>query len=264
MTGDTHHCPALHSDVFETNGLPGRSIGEIADQVRRTDASLIALDGLPGSGKSTLAASLSARLAIRAVHLDDYLVHGCVGFTDYLRYEDLRRALLPRPVIVEGVCMLDVLDRLELRPDQLVYLQAPFAARLLDRSHPLVREVRAYTDRSQPLERANLVLARSESGPKKYKTQAGSPSTLDAYLIKHRSRISVALVAAGMAILATGTILVLTGSSAHFDAATPVDDGQSSLVGAGLLIMLMSSIWILLARLALPPAQAHCSPRADA
>ena len=260
VTGNAHNRQELHSDVFETDGLRGQSIAEIARQIRRTEGSLIALDGLPGGGKSTLTASLSALLTIRAVHLDDYLVHGSVGFTDYLRYEDLRHALLQRPVIVEGVCMLDVLDRLELRPDQFVYLQAPFAERHLDQSHPLVREVRAYTDRSNPVERANLVLARSECGPKKCKTHKGRQSSIDACLMRNRPRISHGLAAAGMIMLATGAIFVVIGSSAHGEAVTPIDDRDFSLVGAGLLTMLISSIWIFLARLALPRTHAHGSP----
>jgi len=261
VTGHAHNGQDLNSDVFETNGLRGQSFVQIARRIRQTDASLIAIDGLPGAGKSTLAASLSALLTIRAVHLDDYLVHGSVGFTDYLRYEDLQRALLQRPVILEGVCMLDVLDRLELRPDQFVYLQAPIATRSLDRSHSLVREVRAYTDRSHPAERANLVLARSECGPKKDKTWAGRQSSIDACLMKNRSQISLGLAAAGMIMLAVGAIFVVIGFSAHGGAATRVDGRDLSLVGAGLLTMLMSSLWIFLARLALPPTRVHGSPR---
>jgi hypothetical protein len=261
MTGHAHDWQELHPDVFETNGLSGQSIVEIAERIRWTDASLIALDGWPGSGKSTLAAGLSALWTIRAVHLDDYLVHGSVGFTDHLRYEDLRRALLQRPVLVEGVCMLDVLERLELRPDQLVYLQAPIAEQHLDRSHPLVREVRAYTDRAHPVERANLVLARSECGPMMNNARTGRWLSLDACLMKNRSSISLGLAASGWVMLAAGAIFVVAGSFAQGETATRADSRDLSLVGAGLLTMLMSSIWIFLARLALPRAGVHGSPR---
>ena len=101
-----------------------------------------------------LAARLSALLNVRSVHLDDYLVRNSLGFIDHLNYGELRRALSHRPVIVEGVCMLDVLGRVGLRPDQLVYLQGPSLARYLDASHPLVVEVRAYIERARPIDRA--------------------------------------------------------------------------------------------------------------
>jgi hypothetical protein len=224
MTRNAMDHQELYSDVFETNASSGRSIAEIAERIRLSGASLIVIDGLPGAGKSTLATSLSARLTIRAVRLDDYLVHDCVGFTDYLRYEDLRRALLRRSVIVEGVCMLDVLDRPDLRPDQFVYLQAQFAEQHLDRSHPLVREVRevrAYTDRSHPAERANLVLYRSECGPKSCKTPVGRRFSIDAYLMRDRSQISLGLAVADMIMLAIGAIFVVVGSSAHAESLMP-------------------------------------------
>ena len=261
MTPEPRHYQQLDSKVLEMSGSRGKSVDEIATQVRRTHPSLIALDGLPGVGKSTLAASLSAQLNIRAVHLDDYLGRDCLGFTDYLRYEELQRALIQRPVIVEGVCMLDVLDRLEIRADQFIYLQAPIAAQNLDRSHPLVREVRAYTDRSHPAERADLVLARTECEPKKNKTRDGRRSRIDACLMKNRSRISLGLAAAGMTMLATGAILVITGSSAQGDAVTRVDGRIFSQFGAGLVTMLISGIWIFLARLARPGVRVHGSPR---
>lgn len=261
MTGNPHNFQDLYSDVFETDGASGTSIAEIAKQIRRTHASVIAIDGFPGVGKSTLAASLSALLTIRAVHLDDYLAHESLGFTDHLRYDALQCALEHRPVIVEGVCMLDVLDRLDLRPDQFIYLQAPFAERRLDRSHPLVREVRAYTDRSHPVERANLALARSESVPEKYETWADRQSSVDAYLMRNRSRISHGLTATGMIMLATGAFFVVIGFSALGDAVTRVDGRDFALVGAGLLTMLMSSIWIFLARLGRRRNSAHGSVR---
>ena len=137
---------------------------EVVRQLVASNASLIALDGLPGAGKSRLAVKLSALLSVRSVHLDDYLVRNSLGFIDHLNYRELRRALSLRPVIVEGVCMLDVLDRVGLRPDQLVYLKGPQSARHLDASHPLVVEVRAYIERARPIDRATFVLVRPESG----------------------------------------------------------------------------------------------------
>ena len=261
MTGNAHDSQELPCDVFETNGLRGQSFLQIARRIRQTDASLIAIDGLPGAGKSTLASGLSALLKIRAVHLDDYLGRERIGFTDSLRYEDLRRALVQRPVIVEGVCMVDVLDRLSLFPNHFIYIQAPIAERYLDQSHPLVRDVRAYTDRTNPVERANLVLARSECVRKKYETRTGRRSIIDACLMRHRSQISFGLAATGMISLAIGAIFIVTGYEAHDEAGAHLDGPNLSLVGAGLLTILTSTIWIFLARAALPRTRVHGSTR---
>jgi hypothetical protein len=75
--------------------------------------------------------------------------------------------------------------------------------------------------------------------------------------MKNRSRISLGLAAAGVMMLATGAIFVVIGSFAQGDASTRVDGWDFSLVGAGLLTMLMSGIWIFLARLALPLTRVH-------
>ena len=249
MNGNTHDSQELPADVFETNGLRGPSFVQIARRIRKTDESLIAIDGLPGAGKSTLASGLSAISKNRTFHLDDYLGRERIGFTDYLRYEDLRPALAQRPVIVEGVCMLDVLD---LHADHFVYLQAPSAERTLERSHPLVREVRAYTDRSHPVKRADLVLVRSECAQKNHKPRTGRRSITDACLMRHLSQISIGLAATGMISLAMGVAFVATGSDVHGEAGTHLDSPNLSLVGAGLLTILTSSIWIFLAHAAFP------------
>ncbi len=263
MTSEARDQRELRFDTRGTNPSSARSVADIARLINVGNASLIALDGLPGSGKSTLAIGLSAWSKIRVVHLDDFLGRDRSGFTNHLVYERLQRALLRRPVIVEGVCMLDVLDRLSLRPDRFVYLEAAFAARRLDRGHPLVREVRAYTDRSNPLERAGLVLARSERGSKSDDTPASRPSGFDACLMRNRSLISRALATAGMITLALGAACVVVGSFTASEAADRLDEGEIALVGAGLMTMLVSGIWIILARLALPPASVRRPPRSE-
>ena len=247
MTRKLQIRPEPHFNVRETDGSREQSIAEIANRIRQSNASLIAIDGLPGAGKTTFAARLSALLTVRTVHLDDYLRRNCIGFTDYLRYNDLQRALLERPVIVEGVCMLEVLDRLALRPDQFVYLQASSAGQPLTQSHPLVQEVSAYTDRLHPEERANLFLVGSGFEPKKCKTRAGQKFNIDRYLMKRRSQIALALAGAGMIMLTIGAIFVVAGSSAQGVSLARIGAEDPSLVGTGLTTILMSSLWILLA-----------------
>ena len=78
-------------------------MGEVVERLRMSNASLIALDGLPGAGKSRLAVRISALLKVRSVHLDDNLVRNSDGFDYHLDDGELRRALLVRTVIVECV-----------------------------------------------------------------------------------------------------------------------------------------------------------------
>lgn len=157
--------------------------------------------------------------------------------------------------------MLDVLDRLGLRPDYFLDLQAPLGGQHLDRSHPPVREVTGYTNKTHPLKRANLVLARSETRAQNGNTQSKRQWSLDAYLMENRSQISKWLVVAGKIMLAIGALFVVIGLSGRGESVVQVDGGMPSLVSAGLGTMLVSSIWIFFARLALPPGSIIRPPR---
>ena len=225
----------------------GQSLGEVVRRMRSSNASLIALDGLPGAGKSTLAVELSALLNVPPVHLDDYLVFNSPGFIEHLDYEKLQCALSGRAVIVEGVCMLDVLDRMGLRPDQFVYLRAPISARYLDTSHPLVREVRAYTERAHPVDRATFVLVRSESGQKPFGLRKRGQAELDAFVSRNRSRIARLLATVGIITLLAGALAVVTGSSGRGDSPFRIVGLEFSVPEMGVMTMLTSGLSIILA-----------------
>src|SRR4051812_25373174 len=87
---------------------------------------LIGIDGLPGAGKSSLASWLAWQLGMKAVHLDLYLTG--TGPPPSWRVDDLRRVIeararLARPVIVEGIMLLDALGAVERTPDFLAYVE---------------------------------------------------------------------------------------------------------------------------------------------
>ena len=87
---------------------------------------LIGIEGLDGSGKSALAAWLSWQLDMPAVHLDLYVVRGSNPLTwrtdDLARVVDARRSLA-RPVIVEGILLLNAMDAINRKPDFLVFVE---------------------------------------------------------------------------------------------------------------------------------------------
>jgi hypothetical protein len=222
-------------------------MAEVVRHLRASNASLIALDGLPGAGKSTLAVRLSVLMGTRSVHLDDYLVRNSIGFTDHLAYEELRRALLVRPVVVEGVCILDVLGRLGLRPDQLLYLQEPCSARFLDASHPLVREVRAYIERARPADRATFVLERADSGQKSFGRRKRFQIGLAAFVSRNRSRFARLLASAGIVTLMMGALAVIIGSSRQDESLFRIVGVELSVPDIGMLTMLTSGLWVFLA-----------------
>ena len=87
---------------------------------------LIGIDGRDGSGKSTLARFLAWQMGMPAVETDLLLnpkQHGRI-----YREDDLRRLIQTRfgdkrPVIVEGVFLLKILENLKVKPDYFIFVE---------------------------------------------------------------------------------------------------------------------------------------------
>ena len=85
---------------------------------------LIAIDGADGVGKSSLASWLAWQLGMPAVQLDLYLTNDepIQWLTADLDRAVSRRLNRGRPVIVDGVLMLDALDQIGRGADFLVWI----------------------------------------------------------------------------------------------------------------------------------------------
>jgi hypothetical protein len=88
---------------------------------------LIGIDGRDGSGKSSLASWLAWQIGVPSVYLDTFLDAESATLT--WRIGDLRRLLdtrlqpeSPRPIVVEGICLLEVLAAAGRAPDFLIFV----------------------------------------------------------------------------------------------------------------------------------------------
>jgi hypothetical protein len=74
----------------------------------------IAIDGILGAGKTILAGALHQTLGGTLLSLDDFIHQNQGTFLPHLKVGELGDALMAarRPVVLEGICMLAVLDRL--------------------------------------------------------------------------------------------------------------------------------------------------------
>jgi hypothetical protein len=109
-----------------------RAAAELFDTLRRdvTTAAptIFSLDGWPGSGKSFLGREMAIALTATCLHLDDYVEPDQGKFIEALDYEALAlRIRLPAEtpyiVIVEGVCIQQVLENLGVVPRRRIYLK---------------------------------------------------------------------------------------------------------------------------------------------
>jgi hypothetical protein len=101
---------------------------DIAKEIKRKNAIVVAIDGVDGSGKSTVARELSEMLGIIHIDLDDYLEKNQGGYVNFLDYESLKNNIKQTnaPIVIEGVCILAILNNLEIRHDLLVYIKRMF------------------------------------------------------------------------------------------------------------------------------------------
>jgi len=116
---------------------------------------LIAIDGPDGVGKSSLASWLTWQLGAKAIYLDLYVVKG----SNPLRWRsgDLRRLVHTRlvkqkkPLIVEGIMVMDALSKRGRKPDFLVYVNG-------EGSHSLSARLADYRSRHKPEQLAQMHL----------------------------------------------------------------------------------------------------------
>jgi hypothetical protein len=113
---------------------------------------LIAIDGVDGLGKSSLASWLAWQIGAPSIHLDLYLIQD----SDPLRWrsDDLARVISARldrkrPVVVEGIMILEALQSIGRSADFLAYLEGEGGLSLADR-------LAAYRARCQPEQRADV------------------------------------------------------------------------------------------------------------
>lgn len=90
---------------------------------------IIGVDGDQGGGKTTLASELRACLGGEVISLDDFLLGNGAAYLAQVDQQSLRarvNSASQRPLIFEGVLLLQVLDMISIRPDCLVFTKAVF------------------------------------------------------------------------------------------------------------------------------------------
>jgi hypothetical protein len=131
---------------------------DLRDSIRRAlgpwHAFVVALDGVDAAGKSTLARYLAWQLGMPAVETDLFLDEAEGGLTyrlDCLRDVVQGRLSRNRPVIVEGVRVLQLLHDVGINEDFLVWVEQEDHTG----SFGLQKELDEYTGKFGPRKRAN-------------------------------------------------------------------------------------------------------------
>jgi len=97
---------------------------EVIDAIREMGAVRIGIDGKDGTGKSTLAQEISAALGLHCISLDTFLEKGKDRYVEYIDYPKLKATLENHEgYVVEGVCLRQVLQRIQLVPEANIYIK---------------------------------------------------------------------------------------------------------------------------------------------
>ncbi len=100
-------------------------INEIIKLIKGGNFHLVCIDGVDGAGKSTLAEKLSLSLGISWLNLDNYVEKEKGNYVNFLNLEGLKTAMneFQQPIIIEGICLLEVLSKIGRFPDLLIYIK---------------------------------------------------------------------------------------------------------------------------------------------
>ena len=224
--------------------------------LRASQPRIIGIDGELGCGKTTVARHLSKELECESLHLDSYLLKGQGSFVRSIRYDELRDAIALRkgPFILEGLCLLAVLEGLSLRPDFLVYVDPEIRFRNARKSPLLQSEVRDYIEKYSPHAKADAIISLED-------LHMGSSHDVDIAFIRSKTIVSVVLALGGLLQTIIGALLLNAGLNDQGTATLKIMGGEVSASGLGGIVLCTSVMWAYFAYLARPKFSSRSETR---
>jgi len=228
--------------------IPERALDTIANDLLACNAKLIAIDGRLAAGKTAAAKALAARLNCARLHLDDYLEPGTRQFVASLRFDALRRALDGHRgrIVIEGICLLNVLRQLQLVPEYLVYVDTPAAQPEGRLSSLLGNELSEYELGYRPQEIADRIIR--IRGP----AMTQSQGNVELAYLKMRTVFASLLVVAGIVQAVIGALLLNAGLNSPGNTSVKIMGAELSSTSFGATILCTAVLWGLLAYLSRP------------
>ncbi len=84
----------------------------------------IGVDGVDGVGKSDTSTVVASEFGIPVIGLDDYVQKNQGGYVSFIDYSAIAARIAANTCfVIEGVCLLEVLERLDVRLDCLIYIK---------------------------------------------------------------------------------------------------------------------------------------------
>lgn len=217
---------------------------------------IVGIDGGLGAGKTTLAKRLSAQQRCTCLHLDAFLAQGRAAFQPSIDYGRLRSAIAASQgmVIVEGLCLLAVLERIGIVPDYLIFVDADVRYRNARKSPLLWDEIRDYLARYAPRAKADAVISLEGVG-------MNSSYDVDIAYIKSKTLVSITLAIGGILQTVVGALVLNSGFNQEGTASLKIMGAQVSATGLGGIVLCTSVLWAYFAYLARPKFSSRSETR---
>lgn len=85
---------------------------------------IVSIDGVDGVGKTTLSVKIARELCLPIIELDDFVEENQGGYVNYIDYDCLLEKIISnKSAVVEGICVLQVLNKIQIEPDVSVYIK---------------------------------------------------------------------------------------------------------------------------------------------
>lgn len=233
-----------------------RRLDQIIHHLRLSQPRIIGIDGQPGVGKTKLASQLSARIRCNCLHLDSFLVERQKAFTPSIQYDVLHSAIINNKgaLIIEGICLLEVLSRLSLAPDYFIFVEPSARYRSVNSFPTLRDEVSAYLAECAPQSKANVIVSLEDIA-------VNSSYDVDIAYIKSKTIVSVTLAIGGLAQTIVGALLLNTGLNEPGTATLKIMGAEMSATGLGGIVLCTSVMWGYFAYLSRPKFSSRSETR---
>ena len=214
--------------------------------IKRTRPLVVAIDGELGAGKTTLASELSRIHNYSCIHLDDFLQQEQGMFVNAIKLSELRKALhvAKRPLIIEGICLLQILRLLDVSPSVHVFLGHEHG-NVQYKSSPIISEVDKYIQEYQARETADLRLCAMQY-------HQTNQLDVDIAYIKAKTIVSAILALGGILAIIVGALVLNSGIQSENSTVLSILGAEVTAKGVGAVILSSSVMWAYFSYLSRP------------